>query len=125
MLPLDLFEPDPEPVARLVNLSAETRHIQGSMGERIRWWLAQSPDHRYIGRGSPLGNPYSHLASSAAQFQVRTRDEAVDKYRPYLLARADLLAYLETLRGTVMGCWCVPKRCHGEVLLEFLNKWPL
>lgn len=112
-----LFEPDPDPVARLVNIAKETS--QGPMGDRIGTWLRQSPTHVYIGRGSIWGNPYSHLVSSAAAFQVRSRKEAIDQYRDHL-ERSGLMSQIEVLRGMVMGCWCLPKRCHGEILMEML-----
>ncbi|MGL4484270.1 MAG: hypothetical protein ACRCUS_04910, partial [Anaerovoracaceae bacterium] len=39
-------------------------------------------DNRYyIGRGSPLGNPYSHTPSQLAQVFVATRDIACDKFQ--------------------------------------------
>jgi hypothetical protein len=115
----DLFEPVPDPVVWLVNIGKETTQIDG-LGSKIRWWVEQSPKHTYIGRGSIWGNPFSHLAVSAAEFQVRTRDEAIEKYREYILGRVDLLAQLDSLRGMVLGCWCLPKRCHGEILIELL-----
>ena len=37
----------------------------------------------YIGRGSPWGNPYSHLKKSAAEFRVDTRN----RERPRLRAK--------------------------------------
>lgn len=30
------------------------------------------------------------------------------------------VAQIETLRGKILGCWCCPLECHGEVLLEIL-----
>lgn len=38
----------------------------------------------YCGRGSPLGNPYSHLENSKAEFKVATREEAIEKYSIWL-----------------------------------------
>ena len=28
------------------------------------------------------------------------------------------------LRGKVLGCWCSPKACHGDVLAEIANSMP-
>lgn len=39
----------------------------------------------YIGRGSKWGNPYSHQSNTKAQYVVATREEAITKYREYLL----------------------------------------
>jgi hypothetical protein len=38
----------------------------------------------YIGRPSPLGNPYSHLSESkSAKFITKTRDKAIESYEVY------------------------------------------
>ena len=66
------------------------------------------------------GNPYSHLEQSAAEWKVDTREEAIEKYRAYILSRPDLLERLKELKGKRLGCWCSPQSCHGEVLLELL-----
>ena len=75
----------------------------------------------YIGRGSDWGNPYSHLPYSSAEFKVSSRDEAIAKYREYILKNEQLLQRLPELKGKVLGCHCLPKKCHGEVLISLLN----
>lgn len=77
----------------------------------------------YIGRGSIWGNPYTHLpiAGTQAAFQVSTRKEALDKYLEYILQRPDLLAKLDELRGKRLGCYCVPKPCHGDILVRLIG----
>ena len=75
----------------------------------------------YIGRPSPWGNPFSHLDNTKAQFKVDTREEAVAKYREYILQKPELLKLLPTLKGKILGCWCSPKSCHGDVLAELAD----
>jgi hypothetical protein len=29
---------------------------------------------------------------------------------------------LEFLRGKVLGCWCKPENCHGDVILKLLKE---
>ncbi|MBQ0905497.1 DUF4326 domain-containing protein [Micromonospora sp. U21] len=53
-----------------------------------------------------------------------TRNEILDKYRAYLLGRPDLLALRAGLRGRRLGCWCVPERCHAEVIAELADSLP-
>lgn len=67
--------------------------------------------------GSPLANPF-RLGPDG------TRDEVVAKYREYLLGRPDLLALLPALRGQRLGCWCLPERCHAEVIAELADSLP-
>src|SRR5258708_35606250 len=38
----------------------------------------------YIGRGTPLGNNWSHVPNTAAQYQAASREEAVCRYRQWL-----------------------------------------
>lgn len=84
----------------------------------------------YIGRSnskqkSIWGNPFSHLENSTAAFKVKTKKEAVDKYKQWILTQPMLLEQLETLRNKRLGCWCVDKNgkgiCHGRVLIELLE----
>lgn len=74
----------------------------------------------YIGRPSKWGNPYSHLLGTQAEFMVSTREEAIAKYKDYLLNNHELMKALPELQGKVLGCWCKPKACHGDVLVELL-----
>lgn len=75
----------------------------------------------YIGRPSIWGNPFSHEFGTLAQYKVKTRQEAVEKYEAWILTQPDLLARLPKLKSKVLGCWCVPALCHGHVLLKLIN----
>lgn len=76
----------------------------------------------YIGRPSKWGNPYSHLENTLADFQVNTREEAIEKYREWIRDQSHLLNSLFELKDKVLGCWCSPKPCHGDVLIELLEE---
>lgn len=81
----------------------------------------------YIGRGirggekSKWGNPYSHKDGTLAEFKVASRKEAIEKFEEYLLSNEELMSSLHELRGKVLGCWCKPKSCHGDILLKYAN----
>jgi hypothetical protein len=68
----------------------------------------------YIGRPSKWGNPFEIGKDG-------TRKEVIDKYRDYILSNSDLLEALPELEGKTLGCWCPPKPCHGDVLVELLE----
>lgn len=79
----------------------------------------------YIGRGSIWGNPYSHMPGTKALYKVNTRDEAIDLYRSYLWQRIregtitkEMLIALDSKR---LGCYCAPKRCHGDVIIKAIE----
>ena len=70
----------------------------------------------YIGRPSPWDNPFEIGRDGA-------RDEVIKKYRQWLAAKPELIARAKVeLRGKTLGCWCAPKPCHGDVLLEIANE---
>ena len=83
---------------------------------------------QYIGRGSPLGNPFRiHDYGSKVE-----RDEVVEKYRQYfereyknndaMLRELRRLYRIAANGDLILGCFCAPKRCHGEVIKEFLER---
>ncbi len=75
----------------------------------------------YIGRPSKWGNPFSHIPGKG-QIYVATREKAIELYEQHLLQQPDLVAALPELRGKVLGCWCKPLACHGDVLLRLANE---
>ena len=75
----------------------------------------------YIGRGSRWGNPYSHKVGTLAEHVVGSRTEAIQKFEEYLLSNEELMASLPDLKGKILGCWCKPKSCHGDILLRYAN----
>lgn len=81
----------------------------------------------YVGRAMHRGG--WHLSASPLACPYRpgrdgTREEVLEKYRAYLLARPDLLALLPDLRGHRLGCWCVPQPCHAQVIAELADEPP-
>ena len=72
----------------------------------------------YIGRGGPYGNPFEIGKDG-------TRDEVVDKYKEWFYAKiekdANFKERIHSLQGKVLGCFCYPLRCHGDVIIEYLN----
>ena len=78
----------------------------------------------YIGRGSKWGNPFSHQSNTKATYIVNSREEAVKEFEKYILEGEGkhLLNDLHELKGEVLGCFCKPQSCHGDVLVKLINK---
>lgn len=84
-------------------------------------WL-KDPNHIYIGRdmsfyvkgaiGSKWQNPYS--------VKKYGRESCLKMYENYALK--NLINDIHELDGKVLGCWCHPEPCHGDILLKLLNK---
>lgn len=77
----------------------------------------------YIGRGSKWGNPFSHKAGTRAKHIVSSREEAIAKYREWITQGEGryLLRSLPELKDKVLGCFCSPLPCHGDVLAKLVN----
>ena len=68
----------------------------------------------YIGRPSKWGNPFIIGRDG-------TREQVIEKYRKWILSQPKLLASLSEIKDKTLGCWCSPKPCHGDILLELSN----
>lgn len=101
-----------------------------------QWWDANTqswtkPGIVYIGRAmthlnlnlpaSPYGNPFR-----IGEDTDDARADVIETYRDWiqLPAQAHLLHGLDALRGQMLVCWCRPRRCHGEVLLDLMRAKP-
>lgn len=74
----------------------------------------REPFDVFVARPSKWGNPF-------VVGKDGTRDEVIAKYEAWLDDRPDLLAALPELKGKVLGCWCAPRACHGDVLARRAN----
>jgi hypothetical protein len=88
------------------------------------------PEIIYIGRrvrgraGSPLGNP----------FKANEHDDPIGLYQVWLAeqlqndtpARREIerLARLHQAgQDLLLGCWCAPEPCHGDVVKAVVEEW--
>lgn len=70
----------------------------------------------YIGRPSKWANPF--------KIGDYSRKAAIAKYREWIMNSpdaAELRDDLHELKGKVLGCWCKPKECHGDVLVYIIE----
>ena len=89
-------------------------------------------ENEYIGRGSPLGNPFSHMDNTKAEHKVETREQAIEAYAKWLMEKLQAgdqaiidemnrLANIAMSTGKlVLRCYCAPKPCHGDVIRKVL-----
>ena len=90
----------------------------------------------YIGRGSPLGNPFTgskKVENTKAAFQCSSREEAIEKYEQYLrlaIYKNDSYICNEMNRIWKMAktgdvnlvCFCKPKACHGDIIKKLIEE---
>lgn len=75
----------------------------------------KEPFDVYCGRPSKWSNPF--LIGKDG-----TRKEVIEKYREFITNCPHLLEDLDELEGKTLGCWCSPKSCHCDVLVELIEK---
>lgn len=68
----------------------------------------------YIGRPSKWGNPFPLTSEDQ-------RLECLKTYVSWLQTQKQLLSEVKALRGEVLGCFCAPKMCHGDVLVRLAD----
>lgn len=83
----------------------------------------KEPYDVYIGRPSRWGNPFTHKEGTLAEFKVSSREEAVQKFEEWFSSQPELVAAAkQELKGKILGCWCHPLSCHGDVLSRIANE---
>ena len=76
----------------------------------------REPYDVYIGRPSKWGNPF--LIGKDG-----TREEVIAKYESWIREQGLLMLEIGELEGKILGCWCAPKPCHGDILLKLLQEF--
>jgi len=69
----------------------------------------------YIGRPEKWGNPFTIGKDG-------NRGDVIEKYIDWLMNQPVLLNDVHELKDKILGCWCHPKSCHGDILAEIANK---
>ena len=113
------------------------------MSERVVH-VNRAPYDIYIGRSTRMykaskwGNPFrigmdpmmaTQWLADAARSGAREpiviefdgpldRAKAIECYEAWLRCQPGLLAALPELHGKVLGCWCAPEPCDGDVLVR-------
>jgi uncharacterized protein DUF4326 len=78
-------------------------------------------DVAYVGRPTLFGNPWSHKKGLALH-KVKTVDEAISKFEEYAkINKAIGKQARRHLKGKSLSCWCVPDKCHAQILMEIAN----
>jgi len=73
----------------------------------------------YVGRPSRWGNPWRIGVDG-------TREEVIAYYendlRAGLFLDKQLREDVKALAGKRLGCWCAPKPCHAEILVQYARE---
>ena len=80
---------------------------------RLIAWAISKNKFAKIDRGTKWGNPFVMKLE-------RDRDSVYGQFAEHFEQSA-LRTQIAELRGMVLGCWCNPKRCHGDYLAKKAN----
>ncbi len=69
----------------------------------------------YIGRPGKWGNPFSIGKDG-------TREQVLYLYEEWIRNNLILLNDLHELKGKILGCWCFPNLCHGDILIKLIKE---
>ena len=89
----------------------------------------------YIGRKNDFYGFEGSVLANRKRDNGMSRDESIERYRVWLWEEVkkkgevwnELVRLVEKLKkgeDVVLGCWCKPKRCHGDVVKSCLE-WML
>lgn len=84
-------------------------------------------DAYYIGRGTPLGNPFV-MKNYSDEERNRVCDEyevwfnkQIEDNNPKVMKELDkIMEILKRDDIIILGCFCAPKRCHGDTIKRYL-----
>lgn len=99
----------------------DNQELTGQLMDRVVNLRAGSKYDVYIGRGSHgrrnmLGNP--HAISYSVDRKEVIRRYAVD-FPLRMRTEPDFAKAVEDARGKVLGCFCRPAECHGDVIIIY------
>ncbi len=93
------------------------------------------PNVFYCGRGSILGNPYTHIKDkeTKAKYVVKDRETAIERYADYFNlmygshkeftnAVDEIYERYKAGENVYLGCYCKPQSCHCDVIVDRLRK---
>lgn len=113
---------------KTISLSDDTNALLGVSARPI---IIVNKHHgksgEYIGRGSPLGNPFV-IGKDGSREQVIAKyrvwlNEQIMRKNPVVLDELNRLGNKAIdEKGLALQCFCYPKPCHGEVIKEKLVK---
>uniref|UniRef100_A0A6C0AD11 DUF4326 domain-containing protein n=1 Tax=viral metagenome TaxID=1070528 RepID=A0A6C0AD11_9ZZZZ len=113
-------------------VNVKVKYLRPKYSNIIEW--INDKNNVYIGRKNIviINNQRWPLKSSpfANPFKVGkdgTREEVIKRYKIYIIDKiekdSNLKKELLDLEGKNLGCWCKPESCHGDILIELIEKY--
>jgi hypothetical protein len=102
-------------------VNVKVKYIRPEYNNLKKWM--EDPDNVYIGRGRVVFIDGERFPQQDSKWCNPFKGEGcIEKFEKYLLTFPDSdFEELKKLKGKKLGCWCKPDRCHGDVLLKYIN----
>ena len=106
---------------KIINIKKKNLLLLGY--DDLEDWL-KDPNHVYIGRNMSVYVKGANNSKWKNPFSAKKygRDKCIDMFKNYIEKDQNLMDSLKELDGKTLGCWCKPEACHGDILIELLNK---
>lgn len=109
-LPGTLHVPEADRGRRIVHEPTGTELVSARRFEPTRW----------ITEDSRFANPFRPAAVDESITPARAVALYEGWFRAQLVQNDAFATAVRDLSGERLGCWCLPERCHGEVILSHL-----
>jgi hypothetical protein len=106
----------------VINIKVDNLRTMGY--NSLEAWLAANPKHVYIGRNMTCYVKGAEKSKWHNPFHAKKLclDTCLQLYYTHICSKPELLNSLRELEGCVLGCWCKPNACHGDVLVYLYNQ---
>jgi Domain of unknown function (DUF4326) len=105
---------------QVINIRQENLRKLGY--KNLEEWL-KNPNHIYIGRNMSFYIKGAYESKWKNPFKVKEHgNKCLELYKYYIQKNPELLEQLDELEGKVLGCFCKPASCHGDILKELLER---
>ena len=103
-------------------ISIRAKNLRQLGFKNLLHWLEKS-NHIYIGRNMTHYVPGAVGSKWKNPFSVKEfgRGGCIKKYEKYI-RESKLIDQIDELKGCILGCWCKPDPCHGDVLVKLFNE---
>ena len=99
----------------------------------LKEWM-EDDNNIYVGRANVVFINKERYPKISSKFynpfkigKDGTREEVINKYKHYIIDKLDndilLQKELIEMKDKNIGCWCYPEICHGNILLELIDKY--
>lgn len=83
-----------------------------------RGWMPKVPTGKQQPLHTNLGNPFV-ITAAGPYVPAQTREDVIRLYEGWARSEPKVLERIRALpEDAVLGCWCKPHDCHGDVIAK-------